>query len=263
MSTPVLRRKRPLFQLPQFWRRETDFDSTAGGYASLRPGQGGLGCDFCWRLVYRIPGASVPDPAALDWQSLPSGCVLHMHWHRTPALARTLEDEGFRVVSVARHPLDLLLSKSCNSACTTTRPFSGLAARTATRGRYGAPYQTAPAFIRYASGPRAAALMAVNREWWPAPGALQVRYEELTADAPRELRRIEATLEKHHSPAPAAGGCAAGATIPRLRKKIGVAHHFWQGRPDLWKHLLAAPAAERIALAHSLYSSELRYACNP
>jgi hypothetical protein len=89
---------------------------------------------------------------------------------------------------------------------------------------------------------------------------LQVRYEELTADAPRELRRIEAALEK-----PArrrAAAVAAGATIPQLRKKIGVAHHFWQGRPDLWKHLLTAPAAERIALAHSLYGAELRYACN-
>jgi hypothetical protein len=258
MVTPVLRRKHPLFPLPQFWRRETDSPVRLAVMAS--PRSGGTWLRFLLEGLYAIPGVSVPDPAALDWQSLPSGCVLHIHWHRTPALAQTLEDEGFQVVSVARHPLDLLLSvlQFCRH---DDSPLQWLGGENGDERSIRGVLPNSPAFIRYASGPRAAALMAVNREWWPAPGALQVRYEELAADAPRELDRIEATLEK-----PArrrAGAVAASATIPRLRKKIGVAHHFWQGRPDLWKQLLTAPVAERIALAHSLYGAELRYACKP
>jgi hypothetical protein len=37
--------------------------------------------------------------------------VLQLHWHRTPELfGRLLERHGFRVVSIARHPFDVLLS---------------------------------------------------------------------------------------------------------------------------------------------------------
>ena len=180
MVAPVLRRKRPLFPLPQFWRRETD--STVRLAVMASPRSGGTWLRYLLEGLYALPGLSVPTRP--PWTgSLPSGCVLHMHWHRTPALAQTLENEGFRVVSVARHPLDLLLSvlQFCRH---DDSPLQWLDGENGDERLIRGVLPNSPAFIRYASGPRAAALMAVNREWWPAPGALQVRYEELAADAP-------------------------------------------------------------------------------
>jgi Sulfotransferase domain len=254
----VLRRKRPLIKLPWFRRRKPD--KTVRLAVMSSPRSGGTWLRLLLEGIYAVPGLSVPNPAALDWQSLPSECVLHMHWHRTPALARMLDDEGFRVVSVIRHPLDLLVSV-LQFCLHDDSPLQWLGGENGDERSIRGVLPNSPAFIRYACGPRAAALMDVNREWRPAPGALQVRYEELVADTPRGLRRIEATLGKP-TRRPAAA-VAADATIPQLRKRTGVAHHFWQGRPGLWKQLLTAPAAERIALAHSLYCAELRYACHP
>ncbi len=210
--------------------------------------------------MYAIPGLSVADPAALDWQGLPSECVLHMHSRRTPALARTLDEEGFRVVSMARHPLDLLISvlQFCQHDDT---PLQWLGGENGDERSIRGALPNSEVFIDYACGPRAAALTSVNREWWPAPGALQVRYEEWVANTPRELRRMEVALEK--SARRPAAAVVASATIPQLREKTGVSHHFWQGKPGLWRRMLTAPAVKRIALAHALYCTELRYTCDP
>ncbi len=183
-----------------------------------------------------------------------------MHWRRTAALARILDDQGFRVVSVARHPLDLLISV-LQFCLHDNSPLEWLSGENGDERSIRGVLPNSEAFIQYASGPRAAALTAVNREWWPAPGALQVRYEALVADTPKELHRMEATLGK--STRQPALAVVADATIPHLRKRTGVAHHFWQGRPGLWRQMLTAPTAERIALAYGLYCAELGYTCVP
>src|SRR5256885_434885 len=38
------------------------------------------------------------------------------------------------------------------------------------------------AFVEYATGPRAAELLAVTADWWGRPGVLPVRYEDVVAD---------------------------------------------------------------------------------
>ena len=88
-----------------------------------------------------------------------------------------------------------------------------------------------------------------------------MRYEELVADAPGELRRIASTLAEPTRRS--AEAVAEGATIPKLAAKTGVCHHFWQGKPGLWKRVLTATAAERIALAQAPSFAELRYVCDP
>jgi hypothetical protein len=39
-------------------------------------------------------------------------------------------------------------------------------------------------------------------------------------------------------------------------------YHFWQGRSELWKELIPAPLAERIAAAHSASFTQLGYICD-
>ena len=49
-------------------------------------------------------------PADLDWAALPDRFVVQLAWERTRFLERVLREQGITVVSVARHPLDVLVS---------------------------------------------------------------------------------------------------------------------------------------------------------
>ena len=185
------------------------------------PRSGGTWLQFLLKAAYMIPGQPVPNPAALDWQSLPAECVLHMHWPRTLSLARRLDVEGFRVVTLARHPLDVLISilQFCRHDNT---PLHWLAGRKGNERLIRGVLPNSDAFLEYATGPRAAAL-------WRSIGsggvadALQVRYEELVADAPGELRRIASTLaEPAYAAAPAAVCCSTALRFQLLAAKTGV-----------------------------------------
>src|SRR5207245_6240706 len=57
-----------------------------------------------------VPGFAVDDPLALDWAALPEGCVVSLHGHRSTDLLQQLGACDFRVVVLARHPLDTLIS---------------------------------------------------------------------------------------------------------------------------------------------------------
>lgn len=49
-------------------------------------------------------------PDALDWETLPEKCIVQLHWHRLPPFTTFLATQNFRVVTMARHPLDILIS---------------------------------------------------------------------------------------------------------------------------------------------------------
>lgn len=52
----------------------------------------------------------VHHPADLDWDHLPARAVIQLHWPRTAHLERLLAGAGTRVVTLARDPLDVLVS---------------------------------------------------------------------------------------------------------------------------------------------------------
>src|ERR1700677_1877928 len=41
---------------------------------------------------------------------LPESCLLQIHWYREPGFQMFLRDNGFKIVTITRHPLDILLS---------------------------------------------------------------------------------------------------------------------------------------------------------
>ncbi len=52
---------------------------------------------------------AVHDPDDLP-ATLPENCLLQLHWYREPHFQAFLKRERFQVVTISRHPLDLLLS---------------------------------------------------------------------------------------------------------------------------------------------------------
>jgi hypothetical protein len=209
--------------------------------------------------LYDMAGFAVHNPAELDWSALPADCLLAVHWHPSPSFLERLEAHRFRPLVLARHPLDVLVSILQFALHTSTeRWLEGEGGNE--RGIVGAmPRSTA--FLNYARGPRAAALLAVSHEWWQIPGCVRVRYENLKRDAPGELRRLADDFGV--LPRRAIADVVAEKSLANLREATGATHHFWQGRTGLWKSLFPAEEAQAIARAHAPVFADLGYDCDP
>jgi SAM-dependent methyltransferase len=208
--------------------------------------------------VYHAQGFAVHNPADLDWDHLPERAVFQLHWHRTPWLLGQLRKQHFRILVLSRHPLDVLIS--ILHFCLrdpTARWLEGECG--SERGIYGA-MPTSTAFMDYATGPRAGALLSVTPEWRAADDALPLRYEDLvhnTRDNLQELvdelsRPIRTTLAQ----------AIEETSIPKLRAATNNDNHFWIGRPGLWQKFLPQERADRIERAHAQIFRVLDYACH-
>lgn len=221
------------------------------------------GNTWLWHLLttaYEIPGIAVHNPFDADWENLPRDCVLQVHWRLIPSFTAKLQEHGFRLVVMGRHPLDVLISIlhfSMHDASTarwlegedgTERPIFGAMPRST-------------AFRDYAIGRRAAALLSVSSEWWNVASAIRVRYEDLNADPARELSRVVAALGRETTRSIAAA--IEATTIPKLRARWQNNHYFWKGKTSLWRSLLTARDLEPIAEALKPYLQTLGYECIP
>lgn len=199
------------------------------------------------------------NPTEVSWGSLPASCVLQMHWHPERAFVDRLEQEGFRVVVLSRHPLDVLISILHFALHDPTARW--LEAEEGDERPIHGAMPRSTAFRDYALGRRARALLAVSHEWWSLPTSLRLRYEDLVAEPVAELKKLVENL----------GGVTACSlehaiaanTIPQLRRQWQNPHHYWQGKADLWKRLLTVEEATPIHAAHSALFQCFSYQCEP
>jgi hypothetical protein len=195
--------------------------------------------------AYQLPHLARHSMADADWAEFPPEVVLQLHWRRTPEFAARLAEHGFRVVTVARHPFDVLISILHFCIHESESEHWLLGAGGSEADVFGAMPRSR-VFVEYAKGPRAAELLAVTPDWWGQPGVIGVRYEDLVADTEGELRRLESALGpvRCGSITEAVEACSMG----KMRQR-SINSHFWQGRPGLWRHLLPAAEAREIAAA--------------
>jgi hypothetical protein len=180
----------------------------------------------------------------IPWQSLPARCVISMHLRETAAFRQFLDGLGFREIVTVRHPLDVLISILQFSQNDPTT-FRWVGAEDGDERSLMGSTPTSPAFLRYCLGPRAAALLGVSPQWMPYAAGI-VRYESLVAAPEVTLAALVDRLGLR--PARPLAQVTDEHTIDKLRAGISQ-HHFWQGRPGLWKRLLTmdivAPIFER------------------
>ncbi|HEX6984777.1 MAG TPA: hypothetical protein VF170_05340, partial [Planctomycetaceae bacterium] len=140
---------------------------------------------------YGLKPFAAHDAAEIPWDALPLRAVVNLHWLPTPDLLSRLD--GFRVLTLARHPLDTLIS-ILHFAPHHEATNRWLLGRGGNEDGIRSAAPTSPEFLDYATGPRPAELFAVTARWWDVPGVIRVRYEDLVADTPGELRRIAAEI---------------------------------------------------------------------
>lgn len=209
--------------------------------------------------LYGIPQNASHQLTDEDWGRMPPEVAYQIHWPRTDDFLARLAGHGFRVVTLARHPLDVLIS-ILHFAWYSSETERWLLGRDGDEsGLRGAAPRSRP-FLDYATGRRAAALLSVTCDWWGRPGVLCLRYEDLVRDPAAGLAVVAESL------GPPRGGSVADVvaecSIDRLRTHSTV-NHFWQGRPGLWRDLLPAAEAGEIARAVAPVLDRLGYACDP
>lgn len=209
--------------------------------------------------MYQAATLTVHTPLEVDWENLAPACIMQLHWHPEPTFLVRLEKGGFRVVVLARHPLDVLnsiLHFSLHDP--TARWLEGEGGNE--RSIYGAMPRSS-AFLDYATGPRARALLSITREWWSLPDCQTIHYEDLVAQTASVLDRLVQALVV--APSVSIEAAMAATTLPKMRQLTQNNNHFWQGQSNLWKKLLTAAEATRIAKAHAAVFAELGYDCDP
>ena len=210
--------------------------------------------------IYGLEQFAVHTPDDLDWSGLPNRCIVQLHWHWREPLTSNLAAHGFRAVTISRHPLDVLLSilRFSRYEPETARWLDGESGGEA-EIRDAAPLS--PSFEEYATSSRAFALLSISREWWNSPDVCRVRYEDLVYRTFGELERLGETMG-----APATAKAIAGAVHSNTFKALqanDANQHFWQGQPGLWKKLLPAATARRIAKRHEANFRTFDYLCDP
>ena len=218
------------------------------------PRSGNTWLRYMLSTVYQLHQHAVHTPQALDWAALPDKSIVQLHWHRTPEFQALLAQHQVKPVTIARHPLAVLLSiwQFAVHEPATAQWLGGEGGDES--AMLNQPVDSA-AFLNYACGPRAKALLSVSAEWWDTPGTAQVRYEDLVKQP------LETLTALCHGLGPAQASLAQTLqdnAIDKLRLTSSN-NHFWQGQPDAWQQMVPPEFALQVQHAHSAVFQRLGY----
>jgi len=208
--------------------------------------------------LYKCESLPVHSPDALDWHTLPRDFVLQLHWHRTAELMSCLDGHAFRIVTIARHPLDVLVS-ILHFAPREPQTAQWLRGEAGDEMSIRNAVPTSAEFVAYCTGARARALLSVTRDWWDYPNAERIRYEQLVVEPTIVLRTL---LYRLGGAVKNIDSVLQDLTMEKLRF-TSQNQHYWQGRPGLWKALLPKPVAMAIAQVQAGSFEGLGYRCDP
>jgi len=218
-----------------------------------RSGNSWIRCLF--RELYQLAEIAVHSPGEIP-DPLPLRVVLQLHWPRTDTFAGYLKRHRFTVFTIARHPLDVLVSMVhyAKHEPATARWLDGAGDPRVLVG-------TSPvsaALVEFASSPAAEALFAVTSAWWTSSDVIRLRYEDLVQNPEAQ---IEAILPQVGPPR-----ITSREALDRCRLGIFQAapnRQGWRGEPGLWRRIVPPRLAERIHRGHPEWFAPFGYACDP
>jgi hypothetical protein len=184
---------------------------------------------------------------------LPDNCIFQLHWYREPNFQEFLRSNDFRVVVLARHPLDLLLS-TLHFVRLEKETSRWLGGNTEFTPSFLSAAPASPEFLEYATSWGAENLLSITYQWWHEQQALKVRYEDLVREPMSRFTELVTNL--NGSPAK----LSAALQSHRLAKWQAKRNkHGWQGRPGLWQDLIPFEDALRIYERHRSVFDSLQY----
>jgi len=181
-------------------------------------------------------------------------CALQIHWYREPNFQKFLRENDFKVIVVARHPLDVLVSvlHFIRFEPETTRWLEG---NVEIPRRLAGSAPTSEAFKEYALGWGAENLLSVSYQWWHDRDAVRLRYEDLLGDPTGYFGDI---LKTFSFPPEKLAEVLQQANLKYFQNMPN--HHGWRGQAGLWEKLIPSDLAIEIYQRHSRVFSTLGYA---
>jgi hypothetical protein len=195
--------------------------------------------------------------AVHNWTEIPSqlpkDCILQIHWYREPNFQSFLRENKFRLIVLARHPLDVLLSvlHFIRYEPMTARWLEG---NCAISPELIESSPISAAFNRYATSWGAENLLSISYQWWHDPAALRIRYEDLVRDPKGEFTAIIKALHGTTDKLETALREMSFETFRAMPNR-----HGWQGRPGLWRRLIPTTTALKIYAYHRRVFNVLGY----
>jgi len=204
-----------------------------------------------------VPDIAAHSPGEIDWDALPDGFLVAMHWHRTPVLQEILKKKKAEVLVTVRHPLDVLISilRFCQFEPATARWLDGEGGNEAVL--LGAD-PTDSRFLQYALSDRVAALLSVSLEWRREAKVI-VHYEKLVDDRYQTLSGVLNAVGE--SPLQSLQDAIASYELGRLKAITG--RHCWLGRPGVWRFVLVDEYRRAIYQRHRDVFDSFGYAVEP
>nr|WP_310137290.1 sulfotransferase domain-containing protein [Burkholderia ambifaria] len=189
--------------------------------------------------------------------TLPARCFLQIHWYREPNFQAWLRANQFTVLTVARHPLDVLISALhyIRYEPGTSRWLEG---NTNLPGNLTTASPASREFLEYALSTGAEDLLSITYQWWNDTQVMRLRYEDAVRDPEHVLGSQVAAL----------GGDAQRVRplLERLsmeKMRATPNRHGWQGKPGLWRRLIVPQDAYRIYKRHQRVFDCLGYSVKP
>ncbi|MBV8376226.1 MAG: sulfotransferase domain-containing protein [Verrucomicrobia bacterium] len=210
-----------------------------------------------WTRLVLARALNLQEIAVHNWTDLPgelpTDCIVQIHWYREPNFQSFLRENKFRLIVLARHPLDVFLSMLhfVRYEPMTARWLEG---NCAIPPELIDSSPASAAFSRYATSWGAENLLSISYQWWHDPSALRIRYEELVRDPKgkftaiakvfdRTTERIETILQENN--------------LENFRSMPN--RHGWRGQPGLWQQLIPTTTALRVYAYHCRVFNALGY----
>ncbi|HEY9210837.1 MAG TPA: hypothetical protein VIO56_05450 [Methylotenera sp.] len=203
--------------------------------------------------IYELEHFAVHSPDDLNFDKLPKRCIVQLHWQRSAEFIEYLKKYGFIIVTIGRHPLDVLISilQFCTREPQTAFWLCGEGGDE--RGIVGkTPLDTE--FLNYAKSSRASNLLSVTCDWWNFSTA-RIQYEDMLAEPEYAL-----SLFVNNIAAPVND---IASSVRKYRfdqlKSSASNGHYWQGKCGIWERVLPLNYALDIFECHRPIFDTLGY----
>lgn len=209
-----------------------------------------------WTRSVLAEGLQLQELAVHDYSDLkemPDRCAVQVHWYREPHFQQFLARERFTVLTIARHPLDILLSvlHFAPHEPETSQWLLGNCEIPTDLHNHG---PTSDVFLDYCLSWGAENLLSITYQWWHESSAIKVRYEDMVLHPASAFAAIATALGE-----PGDGLLAAIERHDLARFQAAPNRHGWRGSPNHWQTMIPRSAAEQIRQRHALVFDCLGY----
>ncbi len=189
--------------------------------------------------------------------SLPEKVFLQIHWYREPNFQSWLTENDFKILCIARHPLDILLSvlHYVRYEPGTARWLEG---NVLIPKDLGEASPTDKQFVNYANSFGAENLLSISYQWWHEPSAIKIRYEDCVADPVGALGGL---IQRLGGESDNVNMWLERLSLEKMRATPN--RHGWQGQPRLYKSLIPYFSARRIFNRHKNIFNFMNYDIPP